>query len=84
MRADYRTYKRSSPRLDAVHLFIEDELAAGHPFPSMQKISDHIGWKNANSAREALITLAYHGKLRVVRREPSGKGFRYFYELVGQ
>lgn len=70
------------PRVGAMKVleFIQDEIAAGRPFPSAVFIASRFGWKEP-SARDALMRLAAGGLLSVARREPYGRGWRYVYKL---
>lgn len=60
--------------------YITDEINGGLGFPSEARIAHYFGWRQS-SVRDALMRLASDGKIRVVNRKPSGRGFAYTYEL---
>lgn len=45
--------------------FIDAEIGAGRPFPSAEKIANHMGWRNAQSAYDCMHRLAWRGELWV-------------------
>ncbi len=61
--------------------YIQSEIAAGWPFPSIEDIAEHFGWHHS-SVRDALMGLVAMGHVRVVSRTKSGKGWRYTYAIV--
>jgi hypothetical protein len=48
-----------APKRKRVLEYIEAELKAGHTFPSMRRIADHMGWQNESSARDAVEKLCW-------------------------
>lgn len=56
-----------APQRRRVLAFIQEEVAAGRPFPSCGQIKTFMGWKNEQSARDVLNVLA--GQDRQLRRE---------------
>lgn len=67
---------------DIVYEFIASEIAASRPFPSRQKVADHMGWKNTSGSQEVLHQLAHRGLLR--RRMidwPGSSGRRWVFAL---
>lgn len=62
--------------------FIRSEIAAGRPFPTAGQIADELGWLNSSSGTDVLQRLRANGHLKIVRREPSGRSFRYTYALA--
>lgn len=61
--------------------FIREEIASGHPFPTNGQIAAQFGW-HEGSAADALMRLKAHGHLEVVKREHSGRGWKYTYRLA--
>lgn len=47
------TLKRA-PQRQKVLAFLQEEIAQGRAFPSFAAIAEHMGWKHASSARDAV------------------------------
>jgi hypothetical protein len=47
-----------APQRKRAFEFIKGELAAGREFPSYGAIANHMGWKNSQSARDCVQSLA--------------------------
>ncbi len=69
---------RMPPRQAEALAFIEAEVAAGRPSPSMSSIAKFMGWKNTISAHDCLTRLAGRGYLSYERRT-SREDRRRFY-----
>jgi hypothetical protein len=52
-------------------------------FPSRAHVIEHMGWAHHASYSDVMFTLVNAGRVRIIGREPSGRGFRYFFDLVG-
>ncbi len=55
------------PRQAEALAFIEAEVDAGRPFPSVSVIAKFMGWKNDVSAHDCLMRLVWRGCLSCVR-----------------
>ena len=62
--------------------FIAGEVVCGREFPRATVIRDHMGWKTTSGVSDVLTALVCDGRVRVKDRTPSGKGWRYEYELI--
>lgn len=62
--------------------FITDHETAYGKFPSRTQVIDHMQWSHASTYNDVMFTLAVAGKVQIVSREPSGRGFRYHYALA--
>jgi len=51
------------PQRARVLAFIRSQVAAGKRFPHARTIADHMGWRNAGSARQVLDLLVADGFL---------------------
>ncbi len=73
-----------TPQRRRVMAFIHAELDAGRPFPSMEQIAAHIGWRNSQSAREVLMSLAGAGYLTYAANPPVNGRFtrKYVFQLA--
>lgn len=72
------------PQLAKVLLFVEQEVRDGRSFPSSRAIRDYMGWLHDRASCDALMSLAAKGYVRIKARMPSGRGFRYEWELTNQ
>ncbi len=75
---------RLPPRQAEALAFIEAEVDAGRPFPSVSAIAKFMGWKNDVSAYDCLTRLAWRGHLSCERgssREDRRRRF-YHWKLV--
>jgi hypothetical protein len=61
---------------------IAAEVSQGRSFPRAAVIRDRMGWKTTSGVSDVLTALVCEGRLRVKNRTPSGKGWRYEYELI--
>ncbi len=61
-------------REERVLEFIQSEIDAGRGFPDCGRITEHMGWKQATSARTTLQMLAGQG---VLARWHDGHAYRY-------
>lgn len=52
-----------APRTAQALAFIAAELAAGRPFPSFDRIAEHMSWRHPTSANHCLKRLMWDGYL---------------------
>lgn len=69
---------------DAVLAFIRCQIARGEPFPSQRAIADFMGWKTDRGVPPVMMCLRAAGHVVVKERHPSGRGWRYEWELADQ
>lgn len=75
--------KPLSPNASKVLTFASEFQATHGMFPSRAHVIDHMGWNHHATYSDVMFTLVNAGKVRIIGREPSGRGFRYFFDLVG-
>lgn len=77
--------KKSKPlATDRVLAFIKAEIAAGRGFPAPSDITRHMGWSTSAGVNDTMIRLQLDGKIRLVERVKSGRGWRYHYAYDGE
>lgn len=78
-----RQPKPLSPNAVRTLNFITEFEAMHGVFPSRTHIIEYMRWPHHTSYNDVMFTLVAAGKLKIAGREPSGRGFRYFYALAG-
>jgi len=52
-----------APKRQMVFCFIKREIEAGRTFPTSVQIRDYMGWQNASSALQCLVTMAAYDRV---------------------
>lgn len=74
--------QRVGTQRERVFQFIQAEVARCGRFPSATAIRNHMGWKTTQGVSDCMTALVCDRKLRVKSRTPSGRSFRYEYEIA--
>ena len=80
---DIRSRTRLSPQRERVLNFIETHLRKYKRWPNKAEIARAMQWKTVKGVDDVLNALVCLGKIKVVERVPSGRGWIYTYDLNG-